>query len=348
MAVETGKYMGVQAGETVPTDELRAQLGANGYTTSETDRLLADAGVDGADSVTVPEQGDLFGELWTVEPDTERWELGDGNLDASSVPDDMASRLESFREWCDEKADEDRPQHAYSKWRADKWYARAHSVGRFFAQVREQRYTTVLISLSLEQQAGESVAEHAGRFFPRTFNRRLREQLRGLGVYDRADDDVGYAGLKVRSPRLPSGDSPNEQTACGVTHVHLFLWIEGDAREADWDRLRDAHCQLDGAHDGNNPADKAVSVQVNEPPTVSPTGLPTEVGNNLPCIRADTDARGVIRPYTLWCSELRHGTNESLDTRGLSVVTTMGAFDAVGDRMYNQRESDDTTGAVGN
>jgi len=348
LSVEAGKYVGVEAGEPLSVDELRRQAEANGYGPDETDRLLADAGVCGTETVTVPAQGDLFGDLWRVEPDTGGWELGGGNLDSSSVPDDMARRLEAFREWCDEKADDGRPQHAYSRWRADKWYARAHDVGRFFAQVHDGHYTTVFISLSLEQQADESVAEHAGRFFPRTFNRRLREQLKGLDVYDRDDDEVGYAGLKVRAPRLPSGDSPNEQTACAVTHVHLFLWIEGDARGADWDRLRDAHCQLAGAHEGNNPPDKAVSVRVHEPPTVRRSGLPTEFGHNLPCLGVKADARELSRPYALWCSELRHGTNESLDTRGLSVVTTMGAFDAVGDWMYKQRESDDdTTGAVG-
>lgn len=340
LAVEAGKYVGVEAGESLPLHELRQQAEANGYADDEIDGLLSDAGVRHADAVTVPEQGDLLGKLWKPSGPSESAESVEST---SSLPDDMARRLEAFREWCARKDDgEDRPHHAYSSWKADKWYARAQDVGRFFAQVHDGPYSTVFISLSLEQQAGESVAEHAGRFWGRTVNRRLRETLKGLGVYDRDDDEVGYAGLRVRAPRLPSGDSPHEQTASAVTHLHLFLWIEGDASGADWDAIRQAHCRLDGAHKGNNPPDDAVKVRVHEPPTIRRSGLPTEFGRNLPCLDTHTDARELSRPYRLWCSELRHGTNESLDSRGTSVVTTLGAFDDVADWMYAQRDDDES------
>ena len=61
LAVEAGKYEGVEAGASLPLHEIRQQAEANGYADDEITQLLADAGVSGADAVTVPEQGDLFG-----------------------------------------------------------------------------------------------------------------------------------------------------------------------------------------------------------------------------------------------------------------------------------------------
>jgi len=349
LAVEAGKYAGVESGKTLALDVLRRQVEANGYSPDETDRLLADARLSGAERVAVPAQGNLFGSLWQpagpwsgdVPADVNDTRGGGVDTKPASVPTDMHRRLSAFEQWCaDKDAGSDRPHHAYSAWRANKLYTRANDVDRYFARAYRGMYSTVHIVLSLERQAGESVAEHAGRFWSRTVNNRLREALRDCSVYGRDDDEVGYAGLKVRAPRLPSSGDP--QTVCAVTHVHLFLWIERDASRADWDAIRQAHCRLDGADDENNPADDAVSVRVHRPPTGRLTGLSVEVGKNLPCCDTDvdTDARGLPRPYEMWCSELRHGESDSLDSRGLGIVSKLGVFDPMADWMYERRPDD--------
>ena len=64
LTVEAGKYLGRSSGESIPTDELRLQAQAEGYSEGEIDQLLANAGVHSSKQITIPEQGDLFGDLW--------------------------------------------------------------------------------------------------------------------------------------------------------------------------------------------------------------------------------------------------------------------------------------------
>lgn len=67
ITIEAGKYLGRNAGELIPTQEVRVQAKANGYSPDEITQLLVDAGLGQASAVTVPEQGDLLGKLWRTE-----------------------------------------------------------------------------------------------------------------------------------------------------------------------------------------------------------------------------------------------------------------------------------------
>jgi len=67
LAIEAGKYLGKEAGETLPVHELRLQAEANGYTEKEASELLQSEGLTSETTVTIPKQGNLFGELWRVD-----------------------------------------------------------------------------------------------------------------------------------------------------------------------------------------------------------------------------------------------------------------------------------------
>lgn len=61
MTIECAKYLGEPVGADVPIAEVRLQSKANGYTDEEFDALLANDGHCADDTLTVPQQGDLFG-----------------------------------------------------------------------------------------------------------------------------------------------------------------------------------------------------------------------------------------------------------------------------------------------
>lgn len=67
LAVEAGKYLGLSVGEPLPTAEILAQAKANGYDENDIRDWLKAEGLDGANEIPVPPQGDVLGELWQVE-----------------------------------------------------------------------------------------------------------------------------------------------------------------------------------------------------------------------------------------------------------------------------------------
>jgi hypothetical protein len=67
LAVEAGTYLGLPVGESLPIAELYRQAEAHGYTEQETTALLESEGYGSAESLPVPPQGDVLGELWALE-----------------------------------------------------------------------------------------------------------------------------------------------------------------------------------------------------------------------------------------------------------------------------------------
>jgi hypothetical protein len=61
------------------------------------------------------------------------------------------------------------------------------------------------------------------------------------------------------------------------------------------------------------------------------TALPQELGNNLPMLQTDLDARGLPRYVEYWCAQMRLGSDDSLDTKGMHRVRTLGQFSELAD-----------------
>lgn len=64
LAIETAKYLDLKEGDPLPIEELEEQARANGYDSDELRAMLRTEGLDSAQAVTVPEQGQLLGPLW--------------------------------------------------------------------------------------------------------------------------------------------------------------------------------------------------------------------------------------------------------------------------------------------
>lgn len=340
LAVEAGEYVVVEAGESLPVVEVRRQAEANGYAPNEIDGLLADAGVRGADAITVPEQGDLFGELWKPS----------GILDAGTTTDTDSSALERFREWLQSKADDGETKHAYSRRKANERFAKAKDVGRYFVSEYDT-FSTVLVTYCAERQPDESIPDHAGRFYPESVTRKRRRILKGLDMWD------DYAGVSVLAPKNGSGDAdrvPGAETT--TTHAHDFYWIPGEVSRSDFEGLIRLHTKhVEGATDENNPVDKAVTVETHRSSEVktpekvadrgsdmdaqrgATTALPQEVGNNLPLLQAGLDARALPAYAQQWCAQMCLGSDRETTKKGVPRFRQLGRFKQVADAWQWRR-----------
>lgn len=329
LVVETGKFMGVNTGQSVPVVEVQRQAEANGYAPEEIDRLLSDAGLDGVEAVTVPEQGDLFGELWKSS--------GVPCSDAPTESDgERPDTVERFRGWLEQKNSDDAMGHAYSRHTANRRNARAKDVGRYFVSEYDT-FSTVLVTYDRGvPDDDETVAEHATDFYPRSVSRTRREDvLKELGVYRE------FAGVSLLAPkrasddddRVPYPDAPRTDDDVVTTHAHSFYWLPGDVSESDFALLKDA-----------TDADVHVSVRTHDSSKVTTpesvlkrgsgldaergatTALPQELAANLPMLKTLVDARGLAENASYaeeWCAHMRLGTNDSLNTDGVSLWRPM-------------------------
>ncbi|MFK8212439.1 hypothetical protein [Haloferax volcanii] len=185
LAVAAGSYLGKDAGDSIPVEEVRLQAEANGYTEQETQAMLEADGFASTDRIQVPEQGLLFGELWAP---------SSSGVPTPSTPNGTTSeRLETFREWCRERA-ESEASHSYTRKRANRRFAKAKDVDRHFIKEYDT-FSTVLITYDAGVPVDESVAEHAERFYPRPVRRKRTAILKELNVLD------SYAGVTLRAPK---------------------------------------------------------------------------------------------------------------------------------------------------
>jgi hypothetical protein len=338
LAVAAGAYLGKDAGDTIPVEEVRLQAEANGYTDDEIRAMLEADSLSSADEIQVPEQGHLFGELWTP---------ANSGVPTPSTPTDTASqKLETFREWCRERAEKE-ASHSYTRKRANCRFARAKDVDRHFIKEYET-FSTVLITYDAGVPVDESVAKHSKRFYPRAVVRKRRSILKSLGAYEE------YAGVSLLAPkegdRVPQPNGP-------YSHAHTFLWIPGEVSAEDFYPLVKRHIKhVEDATKENHPLDEAVSVQIHDSSEVetpdsvktrgagldrergATTALPQELGANLPLLRCRFDARGAPEYAEVWCAHLRLGTDRKLSTRGISRFHKLGKFgDCANSMKWRQR-----------
>ncbi|MGB9953572.1 hypothetical protein ACOZ4F_14390 [Haloarcula marismortui] len=326
LVVAAGSYLGKDAGDSIPVDEVRLQADANGYEPHEIDAMLEADGLSSADELRVPEQGHLFGELWAPPS---------SGVPSPSTPTDNASEtLDTFREWCRERAEKE-ASHSYTRKRANRRFARAKDVDRHFIKEYDT-FSTVLITYDAGVPIDESVAEHAERFYPRAVRRKRTAILKELDVLN------SYAGVALLAPkkadRVPQANTP-------YSHAHTFLWIPGEVSAEDFHPLVKRHIKhVEGATEGSHPLDKTVKVKVHDsakvetPDTVmtegsgldkergATTALPQELGRNLPLQKCQFDARGAPSYIERWCAYLRLGRDEQLSSRGLSRFQKLGSF----------------------
>lgn len=339
LAVAAGSYLGKDAGESIPVEEVRLQAEANGYRDGEIRAMLEADGLSSADKIRVPEQGHLFGELWAPP---------NSGVPTPSTPTDTTSqKLETFREWCRERS-ESEASHSYTRKRANRRFARAKDVDRHFIKEYDT-FSTVLITYDAGVPLDESVAEHAERFYPRPVRRKRTAILKELDVLD------SYAGVTLRAPKKANRE-PYPNSPSGYTHAHTFLWIPGKVSPEEFHPLVERHIKhVQGATEKDHPLDRAVTVEIHDsadvvtPNSVKERGsgldktrgdttrFPHELGNNLPLLNCRFDARGTAPYIEQWCASLRLGTDGGRSTRGISRFQHLGAFSEVADSMKWRR-----------
>lgn len=338
LAIETSKYLGEP--EYIPTNELLLQGEANGYAESEIRALLEGEGLAEANEIRVPDQGDLFGELWRVD-------------DACREPtpeaptDDLL--LDQFRDWLSSKAEND-SSHSYTRRAANKRFARGKDVDRFFRE-EYPTFSTVLITYCAGPPASdETIVEHSDKFYPRAVVRKRRRILKEMGVWS------DYAGVSVLAPKKGDDRVPTPDAPTGWTHAHDFLWIPGEVSVESFRPLIERHiANVEGATAEIHPIEEAVTVQVQDSTEVKTpnsvnargssldgergdtTSLPQELGNNLPLLKSRFDARGLSDYAEGWCARMRLGRDESTDTNGIARFRPLGRFNDVADMMRTRQ-----------
>jgi hypothetical protein len=337
LTVAAGAYLGKDAGDIIPVEEVRLQADANGYEPHEINTMLEADGLSSADEIRVPEQGHLFGESWAP---------SSSGVPTPSTPTDTASQtLETFREWCRERAEKE-ASHSYTRKQANRRFARAKDVDRHFIKEYDI-FSTVLITYDAGVPVEESVAEHSKRFYPRAVVRKRRNILKSLDAYE------DYAGVSLLAPkegnRVPQANGP-------YSHAHTFLWIPGEVSAEDFYPLVKRHItHVEDATEDNHPLAEAVSVQTHDSSEVktpeavitrgadldrergTTTALPQELGANLPLLKCRFDARGTPDYVEEWCSYLRLGTDNELSTRGVSRFQKLGQFVHYSNLMRQRR-----------
>jgi len=340
LAVDAGAYLGKDAGDTIPVKEVRLQAEANGYKPPDIMAMLEAEGLGHTQKIRVPQRGDIFGELWA--------EVPSGAPSPEPPLDKSLDIIGTFRDWLHGKADKDATNHAYSRRNANRVFARGKDVDRHFIKHFES-FATVLITYCANVSEGESIAQHAEKFYPRAVVRKRRRLLRELDVYEQS------AGISVLAPkigeRVPSPDAPE-----GYTHAHDFLWIPAEVSARKFYPLIRKHIEkVDGASEDNHTLNEAVKIQVHVSEDVHTprsvhgrgsnmdahrgvtTSLPQELGNNLPLLRSEFDARGLPEYAEDWCANLRLGTDEKLSTKGVARHRPLYRFNDVADAINWQR-----------
>ena len=328
LAVAAGAYLGKDAGDTIPLEEVHLQAEANGYTDDEIRAMLEADGLSSADEIQMPEQRHLFGQLWAPP--------SSGVPTPSTPTDTISETVETFREWCRERAEQE-ASHSYTRKHANRRFARAKDVGRHFIKEYDT-FSTVLITYDAGVPVDESVAEHSNKFYPRSVVRRRRRILKELGVYDE------YAGVTLLAPKK-SSRVPHANAPTAYSHAHTFLWVPGKVSAENFHPLIEQHIKrIEGATKEDHPLGKAVTVETHDstevrtPDSVKDRGsklddirgdttqFPHELSNNLPLLQCRFDARGTPSYVEEWCASIRLGTDGDLSTRGINRFQALGLF----------------------
>lgn len=337
LTVEAGKYHGLTAGETIDRREVVLQAEANGYSDREARAMLEGQG----DTIEIPEQGDLFGDLWPGNQDLGINSSTGGNSDSPApCTNDTQTLVESFRGWLEDKeplSSRYYPDHAYSRKSERAKYAKAKDCDRV-VQSRWPTFSTV--SIVVNPSTDQSPSEQAQGLYRKDMREARAKVLKDLGVWE------DYAGLRLKAPRPTStgGKSPD-------THGHILLWLPGRgySRE-DFRPILEAH-PVD--QDGEAiQIQEHVSDAVTTPENVlqrgsaldtergDTTALPHEAAMNLPMVKHDAyEARKCPDYIEKWYAWMKAGRDDDPTTRGLRRTQALGRFNEYAQAAKDTRES---------
>jgi hypothetical protein len=335
LTIEAGKYHGLTAGETIEKQEVVLQAEANGYSDREARAMLEGQG----DTIEIPEQENLFGELW---PDNQ-------SNDLITPPDRTV--VDSFRQWIDKKQKrnveprerDDRqmypvwhnPEHNWSHYKARQNFAKAKDVDRHFWNSYDE-FTTVLITRTADENDA-TLVEQTEALTPKSYYQSRYRLLKRL-----SDD---YAACSVYAPKYPTHA---ERTV--RTHVHTGIWLPGRVEPEAFDLLKDKHmATVEGATECH------VSVEHHSADTYPPvengidsdrgatTALPYELaGENQPLMNVETDASDLYDSLALeWCATLSAGDDNTHGTAGMGYWKELGSFGEYAEAVADSRQDSD-------
>ena len=290
-----GSYLGEKAGKEIPRSEVVLQAEANGYSEREAQEL-----VPHQRKFPVPEQGDIFGELWAynLPPASSVENIITQNTEKNFVDSTQGTQSE-FQKWVQSRILADDYSHTYTRREGKKRFAKGKDVDRYFSQTFKE-FTTVLITYT---------SENPEDYFPQAVTRKRRRILKGLDAWD------DFAGCATLAPKK-NGD----------THAHEFYWIPGNVDAVEFHGLVDLFLKYaDGAEACKNPYDEAVKGIVHQSRDVRQNGsqefssddvvrgnttrLPQELGANLPMLECHgSTVLDAPRYISEWAEEMGKGT----------------------------------------
>ncbi|WP_336325992.1 hypothetical protein [Halovenus sp. HT40] len=227
-------------GETIPVEEVRLQAEANGYTDDEIRAMLEADGLSSADEITIPPQGELFGELWAVDntvssaknPSTPNTEPLDPPDDFLALQEPIAldretchpayvedgeplSAGEAVERYVEERRGENTSAERHGFERGRQWhdrrnYARGKEMDRQLLEAYENP-TTALLSLRVERPVESRITLLEG------LSDALESTLSALR-YRLGKHTDSYQWMCVLAG--------TRQYA--TPHAHVLVWTEGD------------------------------------------------------------------------------------------------------------------------
>jgi hypothetical protein len=266
-------------------------------------------------------------------------EYGDvGPDELITQPNSTVEQFEKNLERLREENAPYRPEHNYSHYQAQKNYARAKDVGRYFWRNYDE-FTTIHIVRTADENDAPLVEQTEAMTPDAYYQSRYR-------LLKRLSDD--YARLTVLAPKYPTRPKSTVRT-----HIHTGLWLPGHYSPDCVDSLRDKHHE-------KVPGATSVSISAEHhssddgPPVVQgmdqsrggTSRLPHELaGANQPLMGVETDALDLHDPRSLkWCATLSAGSDGSQSTRGMSYWRERGNFseyaDEIEDSMRRQTYRD--------
>ncbi len=325
LAVEAAGYLGIETGDPLPINEIVEQGVANGYDEPDIRSLIREQ-YDAAQTIAVPPQGNIFGEMWRVEEETE-------SQVESKVGEVEDGTIAQFREWLEERSNNDKT-HSYTRKKANRRFAQAKDVDRNF--IREyDSFLTILITYTKQRKTDQSLADHADSFYPRKITRKRRRILKNEGAY--ADAAIVSVLAPKFADEVPYSNAP-------TTHAHDFIWIPDTIEQECFKRLEqiedfevDVSIQHHISEEVETPSSVLVRGSGMDRQRGDTTSLPQELGNNIPLLSFSFDARGAPEYIEKWCAHIRAGTDNLFETKGISRYRKLGTFDKRADAEKARR-----------
>lgn len=357
LAVEASKFLALDTGDDLPTEEIVEQGKAVGHNRSEIRSLLQQESYDSAQSIPVPPQGNVLGELWRAH----RTPQASFSPEVQKFREWMAERQENRCTEYDDGTHQHPVEHAYSLYKARKRTSRGKDIDRHFIKEHEE-FTTVVITYCADKKPSETIAEHASKFYPADLSKER------WNVLNRKMDTEQSAGCRMLAPEKPANSTPTPV----FTHAHSVYWLEGRHSVEDFASLRDTFLsEVDGATAELNPIKDMIQVEHHTSAEIEPhdsvrrsdldeergltTGASGEEAANLPLLRArnalrkqDTsaeewaasDARDCPDWVEVWAAHLCCGADGNPRTNGVSRWGTFGNFSEIADKMREAREGE--------